>query len=329
MIDKNKFFEKYALAIVVGVAILTVIIILAIKLGPSDYDRQNKPKAKTELDIRCDTLTNRIWKVFDSTERFEKTWSILAKLKAAEDSYYGVIDINLDTYPQELSDNGIQISTTKFFIPYPKDNAINDTRHGLPQSFYYKFIFNGQNIITNKYVVVQYDKDTAVVYDFNFSPTQKLLNKDIVNSKLRKWHNEIQKLTNEQQRQIKEDQRKQSETRNKNCKEEKKFITDVYNMLLNSLAELEYQYQYLPDEEFGIYVAQWNRNAKAIREQYSLTSLDCYFVMYYNLMLGEYQAAGIQMAYISMGGNSDAYFHFKSMIKQDYKSLLDSYRNGK
>mgnify|MGYP001381453287 CR=1 FL=1 len=329
MIDKNKFFEKYALATVVGVAILTVIIILALKLGPSDYDRQNKPKAKTELDIRCDTLTNRIWEVFDSTERFVKTWSILAKLKAAEDSYYGVIDINLDTHPLELPNNGIQISTTKFLIPSPKSNAKKDSKHGLPQSFYYKFIFNGQNKITNKYVVVQYDKDTAVVYDFDFSPIKNLLNRDIANSKLRKWHNEIQKLTNEQQRQIKEDQRKQSETRNKNCKEEKKFITDVYNMLLNSLAELEYQYQYLPDEEFGIYVAQWNRNAKAIREQYSIKSFDCFFVFDYNHILGDYQSAGLEMAYISMGSSPDNYIFFKSRMKKYYRYLMDSYKNKK
>ena len=327
MIDKNKFFEKYALAIVVGVAILTVIIILAIKLGPSDYDRQNKPKAKTELDIRCDTLTNRIWEVFDSTERFEKTWSILAKLKAAEDSYYGVIDINLDTYPQELSDNGIQISTTKFFIPYPKDNAINDTRHGLPQSFYYKFIFNGQNIITNKYVVVQYDKDTAVVYDFNFSPTQKLLNKDIVNSKLRKWHNEIQKLTNEQQRQIKEDQRKQAQEKQNNCENEKELVITTYKFLMNSLDELEYQYQNLSYEEFGIYVAQWNRNAKAIREQYSIKSFDCFFAFDYNHILGDYQSAGLEMAYISMGSSPDNYIFFKSRMKKYYRYLMDSYKN--
>ena len=98
MIEKNKLFDKYSQKIVIGVAILIVIIIMAIKLSHSGYDRKMNLKAKTELEMRCDTLKELIWKVFDSTERFKKAWIVLAKLKAAEDSFYGDIDINLYTY---------------------------------------------------------------------------------------------------------------------------------------------------------------------------------------------------------------------------------------
>lgn len=327
MIDKNKFFEKHAITIVAGVAILTVIIIACFSLGRSEYERKNESKDKTKSEIRFDTLTQLALKVFDSNERFEKDWILFAKLKAAEDAYYGDIDINLNTYPKELPNNSVQISTSKILIPSPKDNAIKDIYHGLPLSFSYKFIFNDQDIISNKYVVVQYDKDTAVDYDFSFSPTKNLLNRDIVNSKLTKWHNNRQRLAKEQQQQIKEDEKTQAESLKKNCQNEKELVTSTYNFLMNNLSELEYQYQNLPDQEFAIYLTNWNRDATEIRSQYHKTEMECFFFLDYNQMLASYQYAGLSFIKLYQDGNSADYASDKSRIEKSYKLLMDNYKN--
>jgi len=155
MVDKDKLLEKHLTKIIAAGAIMTVIIIAYFLLGRSDYERKNETKAKNESDIRFDSLTAQVWRVFDSTDRFKNDWIILAKLKAAEDSDYGDIDINLDTHPKELANNGMQITTSKILIPSPENNATKDINHGLPLSFYYKFIFNAQELIITKNCVVK------------------------------------------------------------------------------------------------------------------------------------------------------------------------------
>lgn len=320
------FFEKHGSKIVIGLVAAFIVSIMFLKLRNSDDDRGGETLIKTQSEIRIDKLKAKVTAVFDENKRCQEAWIILAKLKAAEDKNYGDMDVNLNMYPTDSPESGMLIYTSKFFIPSPKSNAIPDPIHGLPISFFYQFTFNKEDSIANKYLVVNYDKDTAITYDFNFRPITTLINRSVLISKIEKWQKESLALAEQQKKQIKEFEQLQIAHENAKCQKEKKFITDMYKMLMKNINTLESNFQRLSNDDFAIYLRNWNINANEIKIKYSQSEFECFFGYDYNRMLGFYQSAGLDFINVFEGTGNRDYYQSKSRMKESYELLMSSYK---
>jgi len=284
-------FEAHGLKIIIGIAVIVIISIIVIKSN-SSIDRGGNTRIISDEDRRIERIKQFVSDILHENEsNCADNWAVIASLKAADDSYHGNINVHCNMYPDDLLNCGILINTSKFFVPYPSENAKKDSVYGLPVSFFYKFYFDVNDSLTSKYLVVVYDSDSTVKYDFKTRLLNKLIDVRLAKRKIEKWQKDREQLAAKQKKEISDKNQCQPSVELSECQKEKKYISDVYNMLMNNIKNLERQYQVLGYEDLAGYIGSWNRNAAKIRQEYHIDEFNCFFAFDYNRMLSSYQQA--------------------------------------
>lgn len=213
----NRVFDKYWLQVVIGIVIVTIISVLFLIIKFGDSYHSELTKSENEKQARIEKLKSFASDVFREHQELYTDWAIIARIQQFEVSDYRNKDVNMELFSQELKNGEMLIYSSKVIIPDPKANAIKDDKYGLPLSFYYKFYFNDQDSLTHKYLIVVYNSDSVVRYNFTESPFKLLINKLMAKKKNDEWQKQRVRLAakqEEENRKIQEQKTTQPSTVN-------------------------------------------------------------------------------------------------------------------
>lgn len=331
----KEYFEKYGQSIVIVFAVLIIISLVLLKIKSENTYHNSNKKELTKKELRIEQLKSIVNNVINNSDWGYPQWKFLAKIQSAEDEYNGDRGINVILFPTSLLNDGMLIYTSNIYIPRPSVYAKKDPIYGLPMSFFYKFYFDRKDSVTAKYLVVVYDSSKTCNYDFSQNPVQRLINTRLASLKIDKWEREKKKLEDKQKKELKKQEeiiKKSEQARvsatSKICQKEKKYISDVYRMLMRNINDLEYQYKRLSYTELARYINEWNRNADEIRTQYHQSEFNCFFAFDFNVMLSSYEQAGREFINVLDGTDNGDYYNIKSKITENYNRLMDSYSSN-
>lgn len=325
-INPKNLFEKHGVKIAIGIGIIFILTIIFYRSNSyNNYTTVPIEMSDTAMLSKSEKRIQKLKNIVINLIKESDKCTFFVLLKVAENEDYREINLSFETSSQELTDGGILIYTSNFFIPSPKTYARLNHIYGLPLSFFYKFYFDKNDNISSKYFVVDYDSHKTTTFNFKISPVEELLYSSKAKLKIEKWKKVMNSIEAQQKKEHKNNESKQKQAKYTppTCQEEKQFITDVYNTLKNSIDELENQYKKLSDLAFGSYIALWNMDARDFDNKYRNTEFNCYSTLDFDVMLGAYQQAGLEFVQFSDGRKND-YLIFKAKIKENYKLLMEN-----